>query len=156
MTWHWAKSAARARRAKHIPAFVLCTRSQLTARPGRRALISQLNLCLLFFLGREKSCVLYSSDDFLTITWCFPHKRVNCPKWACHSAAPLFLASITHYRDVTNPRLAMFCVIFSSPEIKQMLRLYNPNCRATQDWKRDGHLVAREGKKKALGTSSEE
>lgn len=44
----------------------------------------------------------------------------------------------------------VLCHIFIS-KIKQMLRLYNPNCRATQGWKRDGHSVASEGEKKSFG-----
>lgn len=45
--------------------------------------------------------------------------RVPPEPYGSHHPAPLFPALITHYRDLTNPLLAMFCVIFSSARLSR-------------------------------------
>lgn len=125
--WHRAESAARASQAKHVPAFVLCAPSQLKARSFRRVLISQLNLCVLFFQGekgggfgvfsfseRRFSChhlALSPQESKLS--------RVPPEPYGSPHPVPLSPALITHYWDLTNPLLAMFCVIFWSARLSR-------------------------------------
>lgn len=125
--WHWAEIAVRASQAKHVSAFVLCAPVQLTARSFCCPLISQLNLCVLFFRG-EKGCGfgVFSSSGrrfschHLALS---PQEsklsRVPPEPYGSHRPAPLFSALITHYEDLTNPLLAMFCVIFSSARLSR-------------------------------------
>lgn len=121
--WHQAESAARASQSKHVPAFVLCAPSQLTASSFRCALISQLNLCLVLFFQGEKGggfgVFFYSERRFschhLALS---PQESKLSEARGSHHPAPLSPpptpALITHYQDLTNPLVALFCFIFSS------------------------------------------
>lgn len=126
MTRHRTESAVRAKQAKRVPAFVLCTHSQLTTSPFRSALISQANLCLLFLWGKKgcgsgvSSCErsfscnhLVLSSDESKLFW------VPAEPYGFHHHASLFPTSSTHYQDVTNPLFAPFCVIFLSRRLSR-------------------------------------
>lgn len=67
-----------------------------------------------FFLERRFSChhlALSPQESKLS--------RVPPEPYGSHHTAPLFPALITHYRDLTDPLLTMFCVIFSSPRLSR-------------------------------------
>lgn len=124
--WHRAESAARASQAKHVSAFVLCAPSQLTARSCRCVLISQLNLCLLFFFSRRERrwiwCVLLlgMAISLPSPGVFFPPQdsklsRVPPETYGSHHPAPLFPAQITHYRDLTKSSISnVLCHILSA------------------------------------------
>lgn len=125
--WPRAESAVRTRKAKRVPALVLCTHSQLTAISSPR-LDKPIKFMSSVFSQGEKG------GGFGVFS--FEVKRFSChhlvlspqeskldhvptEQHCSHHLAPLFPALIIHCRDVTNPLLGMFCVIFSSARLSR-------------------------------------
>lgn len=79
----------------------------------------------------------------------FLDMRANCPPVPLGTIrlSPILYhclpALITHYWDLTNPLLAVFCVIFWSVRLSRCCDCENLNYRATQGWKTDRHSASR-------------
>lgn len=120
------------------------------------ALISQSNLCVLFFQRKKDvdsvRSLLSGKHPFLVITWCFLHKRVSpCrtapqPRGSHHPPELVYDVDLSLTWCNKSFMCSVLCHIFIQ-KIKQMLDCTSLSCRATQDWKRDEHSGAAGGEK---------
>ena len=76
--------------------------------------------------------------------------------YGSHHPAPLFPVLISHYRDLTNPLFAMFCVIFSSARLSRCCDCTIQTVGLLKAERETATPLRARERKKALGTSSEE